>query len=449
MTKKLLPYLGKIDRRAFLAGLAATAAFPAWAQAAPSNPDVVIVGAGAAGLAAARILAERGVSFVILESKGRVGGRAFTDTSSFGVPFDHGAAWIHQADHNPLTPMAHRNGYTLVAHDDNGEQLFVDTRAASPTERAAYDEAWYEVTSILRGIGHSGQDVSAASQLPVNLPWTNVVKNWIGPLDLGCDIESFSAADWWSLDYSTPSLMVREGYGRFIAGMADGVPVQTSTPVTTIRWGGANGVTVETPSGNIQAKAVIVTVSTGVLAAESIRFDPPLPTEKQRAIEDLPMGLVAKIALEFDGSSRFGLRENDWLSYTRDSNEVAYFLSWPFGDNLMIGTVGGKFAWDLTRAGEAAAIDFALGELRRLFGPEVDQHFVRGVFTGWGSDQDVRGAFAIARPGGCAAREQLAQPVENRLFFAGEALGGGMATTAGGAFVNGRQVAASVARLVT
>ena len=86
MTKKILSGLGKIDRRAFLAGLAATAAFPAWAQATPTNPDVVIVGAGTAGLAAARILAERGVSFVILEAKSRVGGRAFTDTSSFGVP---------------------------------------------------------------------------------------------------------------------------------------------------------------------------------------------------------------------------------------------------------------------------------------------------------------------------------------------------------------------------
>jgi monoamine oxidase len=448
MSKKILSGLGKIDRRAFLAGLAATAAFPAWAQATPTNPDVVIVGAGTAGLAAARILAERGVSFVILEAKSRVGGRAFTDTSSFGVPFDHGAAWIHQADHNPFTPMAHRNGYTLVPHDDHGEQLFVDTRLASPTERAAYAEAWYEVTSILRGIGHSGQDVAPAGLLPVNLPWTNVVKNWIGPLDLGADIESFSAADWWSLDYSTPSLMIREGYGRFISDLAKGVPVQTSTPVTTIRWGGSNGVTVETPSGTIQAKACIVTVSTGVLAAESIRFDPALPTEKHRAISDLPMGLVAKVALQFDGSTRFGLRENDWLSYTRDSNEVAYFLSWPFGDNLMIGTVGGKFAWDLTRAGEQAAIDFALGELRRLFGPEVDRSFVRGVFTGWGSDADVRGAFAIARPGGSAARDQLAQPVENRLFFAGEALGGGMATTAGGAYVNGRQVADAVARQV-
>jgi monoamine oxidase len=114
----------------------------------------------------------------------------------------------------------------------------------------------------------------------------------------------------------------------------------------------------------------------------------------------------------------------------------------------MIGTVGGRIAWDLTRAGEQAAIDFALGELRRLFGPEVDRSFVRGVFTGWGSDADVRGAFAIARPGGSAARDQLAQPVENRLFFAGEALGGGMATTAGGAYVNGRQVADAVARQV-
>lgn len=443
-----------INRRKFLSGLAASAALPAiglpsGAKAVPTNPDVVIVGAGASGLAAAQMLAQRGVSFVVLEAKDRIGGRAFTDNSTFGVPFDHGASWIYQANHNPLTPIAHRNGYTLIPHDDVSERLFVGSTPASYMEDAAYKEAWYNVSTALRGVAHSGQDVAAASHLPVNLPWTNVVKSWLGPIDMGVEIENFSAVDWWKLDMATPSLMVCEGVGRVIADLGADIPVQTNTPVTAIRWGNAGGVSVETPSGTIQAKAVIVTVSTGVLAAESIRFDPVLPLTTVRAIDDLPMGLMAKIALQFDGSTDFGLKPNDWLSYTTDSSEVAYFLSWPCHQNMMVGFVGGKFAWDLTRAGEQAGIDFALGELRRLFGPQVDRAFQRGRMTGWGKDADVRGSFAVAKPGGFMAREQLARSLDDRLFFAGEALAGGMATTVGGAYISGRQVAADVVRQIT
>jgi monoamine oxidase len=443
-----------LDRRKFLAGLAASATLPALglptaARAVPTNPDVVIVGAGASGIAAAQMLAQRGVSFVVLEAKDRIGGRAYTESSSFGMPFDHGASWIYQADHNPLTPIAHRTGFTLVPHDDAGERLYVGTAPASYMDDFAYKEAWYNVSTVLRGVAHAGQDIAAASRLPVSLPWTDVVKAWLGPIDMGMEVEDFSAVDWWKLDVATPSLMVCEGLGQVIAGVGADIPIQTSTPVTAIRWGGAEGVTVETPSGNIQAKAVIVTVSTGVLAAESIRFDPVLPMTTLHAIDELPMGLLGKIALQFDGSTDFGQRQNDWLSYTTDSRQLSYFLSWPCGKPMMVGFVGGRFAWDLTAAGEKAAVDFALGELRRLFGPEVDRSFVRGRFTGWGADGDVRGAFAVAKPGGFVGRDQLANAHNDRLYFAGEALAGGMATTVGGAFINGRQVAADVIRRIS
>lgn len=444
----------KVDRRKFLAGLTASAALPALAlpsaaRSMPTSPDVVIVGAGAAGIAAAHLLSQRGISFVVVEAKDWIGGRAFTETASFGVPFDHGASWIYQADHNPLTPIAHRAGFGLIPHDDAKERLYVGTTPATYAENAAYQEAWYEVETAFRAIAHSGQDVAAAGRLPANLPWTNVVKTWLGPIDMGMDIENFSAADWWSLDMDTPSLLVCEGVGSVVASIGKDIPVRTSTPVTTIKWGGAEGVSVETPAGTIQAKAVIVTVSTGVLAAESIQFDPPLPTETVRAIDNLPMGLLAKVGLQFDGSTKFGMRANEWLSYTCDCSQAAYFLSWPCDTNMMVGFVGGKFAWDLTAAGEKAAVDFALGELRSIFGPEIDRSFVAGRFTGWGTDANVRGAYAVAKPGGHTARTQLAKSHDDRLFFAGEALAGGMATTVGGAFVNGRQVADIVAREIT
>ncbi|MEX2202080.1 MAG: NAD(P)/FAD-dependent oxidoreductase [Dongiaceae bacterium] len=431
-----------INRRRFLAALLAGATLPLWARAQSTNPDVVIVGAGAAGLAAARALAEAGLTFVLIEAKDRIGGRAFTDTTSFGLPFDHGCSWLHHSDRNPFTPIAEAAGFTLLPHDDAGEAVFVDDRPASDEEMSAFDDAWDAAIGAVRKVGVSGEDIAPGPSMPVNLPWSNVSKSWIGPLSMGADVEDFSAHDWWALDDTDPDLMVREGYGTIVALYGKDVPVSLSTPATLVRWGGS-GVSVETPSGTINAKTCIVTVSTGVLASEAIRFDPPLPVEKQEAIAGLPMGLLAKIPLQFEGT-RFGLTPNDWLSYAANDERLCYFLNWPFDMDLMIGWVGGRFGWELSAAGEDAAVDFGLGELRRIFGGDVDRHFVKGGFTAWANDPDVRGGYAYQRPGAAGARTALSRALDDRLFFAGEATAGSFAMTCGGAFRSGERAAREI-----
>ncbi len=160
------------------------------------------------------------------------------------------------------------------------------------------------------------------------------------------------------------------------------------------------------------------TTSPGVLNSGAIEFSPNLPDSKQQAIENLPMGLLAKIALEFDGE-RFGLSSNQFLSYAVPDQmpaEAAYFLNFPFDTNLMIGFVGGKFGWDLTSKGQDQAIDFALGELEKLFGSKVRSHFVRGLVTDWGTNPLTLGAYAAAKPGNHSARTELAKPIADRLF---------------------------------
>jgi monoamine oxidase len=434
-------------RRSFLTTLLAAAALPAWARAQPANPDVVIIGAGAAGLAAAHALAAQGLSFVVIEAKDRIGGRAFTDTRSFGLPFDHGCSWLHQSDHNPFTAIARAEGFTLLPHDDGGEAIFIGDRRATEEERTAYGAAWDGAIGAMSKLGRRGEDVAPASHLPVALPWSHVGNSWLGPLSMGVDVDSFSARDWWNLEETEPNLMIREGYGALVARYGADLPVSLATPASLVRWGG-QGVEVETPSGTIAARACIFTVSTGVLAAEAIRFDPPLPDEKRDAIAGLPMGLLAKIALQFRGT-RFGLTPNDWLSYAATDERLVYFLTWPFDMDLMIGFVGGRFGWELSAAvkaeGEAAAIDFAQAELRKIFGAEIDKHFVTGRFTQWANDPQVRGGYAYQRPGAAGARVALAVPLADRLFFAGEATAGSMAMTCGGAFLSGERAAREVA----
>lgn len=432
-----------LHRRRFLATLLATASLPAWARAQTNNPDVVIIGAGSAGLAAAHILAEKGLSFVLIEAKDRIGGRAFTDTESFGIPFDHGCSWLHASDRITYTDIAKAAGFTLLNHDDAGESVFVGDRAATDAELDIYGEAWDATIRTIARLGSKVEDVAPGPSIPVLLPWSHVANSWIGPMSMGADVDEFSAVDWYQLDSTEPNLMIKEGYGTLVAHFGRDVPVSLTTAARAIRWGGT-GVEVETDAGTISAKACIITVSTGVLAAETIRFDPPLPAEKLEAIGNLPMGLLCKIPLQFQGT-RLDLTPNDWMTYASTSEEVCYFLSWPFDFDLMIGWCGGRFGWELSKASEADAVDFALAQLRTIFGTDIDKHFVKGRFTQWANDPDMRGAYAHQRPGGIGARRDLMEPIADRLFFAGEATGEGLSMTCGGAFNSGVRAARQAA----
>ena len=432
-----------LTRRGALTGLLATGALPAWAQAISANPDVAIVGAGAAGLSAARSLIDHGLSVVVLEARDRIGGRAWTESETFGLPFDHGCSWLHAANRNPFRPMADDWGYTTLYHDDAAEIVMVGDRRATAAEEGAYGRAWRALKSAVSSAGRRGEDVSAASVSPRDLPWIEVSEAWFGPMSMAMDLENFSCADSWGLVDTKPNYMIREGFGTLVSQFGRGIPVTLGTPVERIGWGGKD-VALETTAGTVRARACIITVSTGVLGAGTIAFDPPLPVWKQEAIAHVPMGLLAKIPLQFEGS-RFDIPANAWLTYYTEAREACFFLCWPFGLDVVIGWVGGSFGWELAGAGEAAAVDFARGELRKLLGSRVDRQFIKGTMTGWANDPWALGAYAAAVPGYTPARKQLAQQLDDKLFFAGEACAGRFAMTCGGAFLSGRSTARSVA----
>jgi monoamine oxidase len=429
-------------RRPVLSGLLWTAALPAWARSTPTNPDVVVVGAGSAGLAAARTLINAGRSVIVVEARDRIGGRAFTDTTAFGVPFDYGCSWTYSVKSQPYRQMANAWGYHLLREERVHEAVQVGDRDANEKELALYDKAWSRLDHALRRNGQAGRDISAGSVSPRHLPWIEVCEAWVGAMEMGMDLDDFSCLDWWQID-STEPRSIAEGFGTLVCQFGRAIPVKLKSPVSRIRWDGP-GVAVETSIGSIAAKAVIVTVSTGVLGAEAIRFDPPLPVWKQEAIVKVPMGLLVKIPLQFQGT-RFGLSSNGWLSYYAKTREVCYFQTWPFDHDLLIGFMGGRFAWDISAAGEAAAVDFALGELRKLLGSRIDRAFVKGALTQWASDPWSRGAYASARPGCTAQRTRLAEPIGERIYFAGEAVAGTFAQTCDGAFLSGQAVGSELA----
>lgn len=441
--------IGRLSRRSVLAGLIATATVPARAQSIPSNPDVVIIGAGSAGLSAARALIAIGRSVVIVEGANRTGGRAYTESRTFGVPFDHGCSWVQGPRDLPYVAMAKDWNFTLLDHRRASEAFFVGDHRATSQERRKNNKAWVQVEAAINKAGRAGLDVPASSVIPADLEFAGNPKTWSGPMDWAVDFDDLSTMDFWKYADLGSNYMIREGYGTLVSRMGSGLPVQLNTPATQIGWNGS-GVTVETPAGSIRAKACIVTVSTGVLSAGAIKFTPELPVRKQEAIANLPMGLLAKVTLQFDGE-RFGLVPNNWLSYWVPNDmpaEACYFLTFPFGFNIMVGFVGGAFGWQLSGEGRQAAVDFAVGEVVKMFGSKARKHFVKGHLTGWAENPWTLGAYAAATPGYHGARAELAKPVGDRIFFAGEAVATPYMQLCGGAYLSGQKAAQEVAMIL-
>lgn len=419
----------RLTRRALLAGLGGTA------LAAPAHggePEVVVIGAGAAGLAASATLQAAGRRVVVLEAMDRIGGRAFTDTRTFGVPFDVGCAWLHAADRNPWTAYARAHGFDLRPHEYDLEQVWLGPRPADAAVVNAAEAAMSEAISA------APSDVAASLVADVSTPVGEAAGDYLGALDMAVDLDELSTFDYAAAEDLSPNLLCAEGFGAIVAHRGRGLPVRLSTPVRAVRWDGP-GVTVVTDRGDLRARAAVVTVSTGVLAGGGLRFTPDLPLAHQQAIADLPMGMLAKIPLLMN--RRLGPGPFTDLLLARRGRRDLYVLCHPFDSDLMIGFVGGDLGWELSAAGEAAAVDFAVQGLVEMFGSAARGAVVRGGLTPWASNPWTRGAYAAASPGRFAARAALAEPVGDRLFFAGEALAGGLIQTCGGAWLSGRAAA--------
>lgn len=401
--------------------------------------DVVIVGAGSAGLAAAKTLRGAGRSFLVFEAMNRIGGRAWTSSEHFGVPFDIGCAWLHAADRNPYFEEAKSAGWTLQYHDMNLDHLYFGRRKASEQDEVAMKLADAQLTALLDT--HTGPE-DRLSALLAEGAVSRAAATFAGPMDFGKDYDEISIADFKAAADLEPNYLSKEGFGALVARYGVDVPVELATPVRRIHWDGPE-VVCETDRGGVHAKAVIVTASPAVLAFEEIDFLPDLPDAHREAIFDLPMGMLTKLPVEIKGT-RLGLQPFEDLLIERRAEQDIYFLCFPFDLDLMVGFVGGDFAWELSAAGQEAGTDFVVNRLCAIFGNEVKKQVGRAMMTNWGGERWVRGAYAAARPGQAGARKVLAQPVAERVWFAGEHLAGPLIQTCGGARLSGEAAALQV-----
>ncbi len=436
-----------MDRRRFLATGSALLTSPLWARTArAAEPDVIVIGAGAAGIAAARSLLDAGLTVRVIEAAGRIGGRIHTDTATFGVPYDVGAHWLHRAERNPFVAYGRDNGFQVYPAP-NKEILFVGDREANDAEYEAMEAELSETYGAILEAGARGRDVSPASVIAPGGTWGRLVHLLVGPFEMGKDFDRFSCRDWYNSEDGT-DWFCKEGYGALWAHSAQGVAVELSTKASLVKWGGP-GVAIETNRGTMRAKTCIVTVSTGVLAKEALSFDPPLSARKQESFHGISMGLYNHIALQFS-ENFFEIGEDGYVYYKIDeevdgSPKGMGLLTNISGTTLSFGDVGGAFAAALEAEGKAAAIDFALSDLRKIYGGSVDKAFVKASVTSWGKNPLTYGSYASAEPGAYPMRAVLREPVGDRIWFAGEACSSLEWATVAGAHKSGIATAKDVA----
>lgn len=435
-----------VDRRAFITGLSAMAATVTGqaAQSATTDIDVVVIGAGAAGIEAALGLKAAGRKAIVLEARNRVGGRAFTDTS-LGIPYDAGAMFIHWAERNPWVQIAAGLGIeTPPEPSGGGFQVFADGLPMPETDRLKRRGAFGLIDRRLETVDIGARDMSVVELLGDLGPDMAPIASSGLLLSIGEESDRISARDYQRL-WSGDDLVVPTGYGDLVTRHAAGIDIRLNEPVSAIRWDGP-GVSVTSRSGTLRANAVIVTVPVGVLKADAIRFTPELPARTRDALAGIGMGALTKLALRIEGE-RFGIAPGMSFLEAGSPKKLMNFDLFPDDRDIVIGYFGGDYARELSKAGQAQAQDHVVELLAKMLGGDLRKAVKASSFPAWWTDPFSQGSYSVCLPGHEKARDVLAQPIGGRIFIAGEATAGGGAMTVGGATLAGRAAAAAVARL--
>ena len=408
-----------------------------------STCDAIIIGAGVSGLAAARRLLEAGRRVLVLEGRDRIGGRAFTDTTNFHRPWDHGCHWLQTPGENLFTRLADEHGFVVAPGAAPGG-IHVDGARLSPRDEQAAMEFRERAFAAIRRAGGAGADLPASEFID----WTHPAAPYAAhafTAKMGIEPRQASSLDFANYRWIGEDRPVRDGFGALVHRHFAGVPVTLGTRVRRIDLTGALA-RVTSDAGTAEAPRVLATVSTGVLRSEAIAFAPPLPDWKVRAIESLPMARAIKVGLEFSRDVT-GLAGPAMLTaMTRQGRDAIDVEIWPPGWDGATCYLDGDLARRLEEAGGRAVEEFALEALAGIFGTSICAALRASARTGWNQDDLTQGTYSAPLPGHAAARAALGRPLDGRLFFAGEAVPLAWAGDVHGAYRSGLDAAEAMLR---
>jgi monoamine oxidase len=404
----------------------------------PSSVDVAIIGAGAAGLGAARALENSGLSVIVLEARDRVGGRAHTILAAPGITFDAGCGWLHSADKNSFVGIAKKLNFEIDKTRPPWREQSFDT-GFPLSERQDFIAALDAFYDRAEEAAERGGDDTASRYLEPGNRWNPMI-HAISTFVNGCELDQVSIRDMAAYEDTEINWRVRRGYGALMTAYGAPCPLALNTEVTLIDHSGSR-VKIATSRGSLTASKVIVTVPTNLIADEAIRFHPALPA-KVEAARGLPLGVDDKVMLALDEPE--ALPKDGNLRGATMRTAMGSFHLRPFGQPCIEGFFGGTFARELEDAGDGAFAAESIDQIVALLGSDFRRKLRPLAESRWARDPFARGAYSHALPGHAGDRALLAAPVDGRLFFAGEATSPNFFSTAHGARDSGERAALEV-----
>ena len=389
-----------------------------------SQTDVIIIGAGVAGLSAAKELTKHGLSFVVVEASHRIGGRVYSEEIAPGVWFDLGCAYLvtnkDPAVVHPFVTIAKALG--VETGEDkveiyNNLQYFHDGKKLGDGEEAALSQYLKNNHAAIVESVNRGEDRAIIELIDLDSPYAELYNNKVSGSSTA-DVDKMSATDYFNAS-SDQEITVLNGYGNLVGKWGAGVPVSLNTKVEAVDWS-EDHVRVDTAKGTLRGRCVLTTVSTGILAARHIRFKPELPGWKVDAINGLPTGTENRIGVHFD-KDIFGPDGRGSYYSWRDGDVGAEIEASVMGLNVAIVFTSGRHAVWLEEQGQQAGHDFAVDRIADVFGNDIRKSVTRSIVSAWTTDPWTLGSYSHALPGQSHQREELARSIDDKVFFAGEA----------------------------